>query len=118
MSLDELEKAAQTSKNPVELQKDVVRQHWKTYTICDALWHVCDAWREVTEPCILGVMEKLCSHFAVNFGDFDLSKGLSKECLELARKVGLDEVEEDNLKSLLKSISEELTTEDLKDLEK
>ena len=43
VSLDELEKAAQAAKNPVELQKDVMRQHWKSYTIRDTLWYVCDA---------------------------------------------------------------------------
>ena len=36
----------------------------------------------------------------------------------MARKVGLDEVEEDDLESLLESIGEELTMEDIEDLEK
>ena len=42
---------------------------------------------------------------------FDLTDMLSKDhlkCLELARKVGLDEVEEDYIDSLLESIGEEL----------
>ena len=118
MSLDELEKAAQAPENPVELQKDVVRRHWKSYIIRDALWHVRDARREVTEFCIWWSWKKLCLHFTVNSGGFDLSEGLSKQRLELARKVGLDEVKEDNLESLLESIGEELTTEELEDLEK
>ena len=45
-----------------------------------------------------------------------MSKGLSRErlkCLELARKVGLNEVD-----SLLEPIGDELLTEDLEDLEK
>ena len=29
VSLDELEKAAQARENPVELQKDMVQQHWR-----------------------------------------------------------------------------------------
>ena len=113
VSLDELEKASQAPKNPVELQKYVVRRHWKSYTIYDALWHVCDAWREVMESCIRGPWKTLCLHLAVDFGGFELSEGLLKECLkclELARKVSLDEVEEDDLESLLESISEELTS--------
>ena len=48
VSLDELEKAAQAPRNPVELQKDVVWRHWKSYTIRDAFWDVHDAWKEVT----------------------------------------------------------------------
>ena len=48
VSLDELEKAAQTPKKTnVELEKDVVRRHWKSYTIRDAFWNVRDAWKEV-----------------------------------------------------------------------
>ena len=45
-------------------------------------------------------------------------EGLSRERLKLARKVGLDEVEEGDVDSLLESISEELSTEELEDLEK
>ena len=91
VSLDKLEKAAQAPENPVELQKGMVGQHWKSYTIRDALWHVNDAWREMMQSCIRGLWEKLCPHLAVDFGGFDLSERLSKECLkclELARKVG------------------------------
>ena len=40
------------------------------------------------------------------------------ECLELARKVGLDEIEEEDIDSLLETIGEELSTEDLDELEK
>ena len=95
--------------------------HWKSYTIHGAFWHVRDAWREVTQSCILGAWKKLCLHLTVDFWGFNLFEVLSKECLkclELARKVGLSKIEEDNLESLLESISEELTTEDLKHLEK
>ena len=112
VSLDELEKAAQALENPVGLQKDVVRQHWKSYTICDALWHVRDAWKEVTASCIRDAWKKLCPHLAVDFGGFDLNETLSRErlkCLELVRRVSLDEVEEDDMDSLLESIGEELS---------
>ena len=50
MSLDELEKATQALENPVELQKDLVRQHWKSHTIRDTLRHVRDAWKEGRSP--------------------------------------------------------------------
>ena len=43
VSLDELEKATQATENLLELQKDVVQRHWKSYTIRDALWHIRDA---------------------------------------------------------------------------
>ena len=116
VSLDQLEKAVQAPKNPVELQKDVVQLHCKSYTIRDALWHIHDAWKEVTASCIRGVWKKLCPHLAV---DFDLYETLSKEhlkCLELARRVGLDEVKEDNVDLLLELIGEELSVEELEEL--
>ena len=76
----------------MELQKDVVRWHWKSYTISDALWLVRAAWKEVTTSCIRRAWKKLCSDLAVDFGGFDLSERLSEErlkCFELARKVSL-----------------------------
>ena len=113
MSLDELEKATQApEKTNVELQKDVVWRHWKSYTICDSLWHVCDSWKEVMASCISGAWKKLCPVLAVDFRGFDLSERLSEECLELVRKVGLDEVGEDDVDSLLES------TEELDELKK
>ena len=122
VSLDELERAAQAPEKPeVELQKDVVRRHWWSYTICDALWHVRNAWKEVTKSRIHGAWKKICPELAVNFGGFDLSERLSWErlkCLELARRVGLDEIQEEDIDSLLKMISQELSTEDLDELEK
>ena len=47
--------------------------------------------------------KKLCPDLAVYFGGFDLSERLSKErlkCLELEKKVGLDEVEEEDVDSV------------------
>ena len=103
----------------MELQKDVVRRHWKEYTIRDALWHVRDTWREVTPNYIRGAWKKLCPDLAIDFGGFDISEGLSRErlkCLEVAKTVGL-KMEEDDVESLLESIGEELTMEDLDNLE-
>ena len=119
MSLEELEKAAEAPEDPVELQKDVVRRHWEVYTIHDTLWHVHDAWKEVTASCIWGMWKKLCPDFAIDFGGFDVSEGLSRErlkCVEVAKTVGL-ELDADDVESPLKSIGKELTTEDLEDLE-
>ena len=92
----------------------MVRRHWKEYTTRDALWHVRDAWREVTASCIRGAWKKLCLDLAIDFEGFDISEGL--KCLKVAKTVGL-EMEEDDVESLLESIGEELTTEDLEDLE-
>ena len=52
--------------------------------------------------------KKLCLEF-IDFRGFDLSKRLSEErlkCLELARKVDLDKLEEEDFDSLLETIGE------------
>ena len=119
MSLNELEKAAQApTESEVELQKSMVWHHWWEFTIHDAVWHVRDARKEVMQSCICGTWTKLCPQFAVDFKGFDLTEMLLEECLELANKVGLDELEEEDIDSLLQTICEELSTEDLDELEK
>ena len=63
---------------------------------------------ELEESCIRGEWKKLCPHLTVDFGGFDLTELLSKErikCFELLRKVGLDEVEEDDVDSLLEAMN-------------
>ena len=75
--------------------------------------------RRSRRPASGGAWKKLCPDLAINFGSFDISEGLSRErlkCLEVAKTVGL-EMEEYNVESLLELIGEELTTEDLEDLE-
>ena len=54
------------------------------------------------ESCISGAWKKLCPELAIDLGGFDLSERLSEECLKclkLARKVGLDKLEEDDVDS-------------------
>ena len=68
-------------------------------------------------------MEEVLSgvHRRLRGGGFDLSKRLLEErlkCLELARKVDLDEIKEEDVDSLLETIGEELSKEDLDELEK
>ena len=75
----------------------------------------------MTQSCIRGAWKKLCPQFAADFKGFDLIEKLSEEhlkCLELAKKVGLDELGEDNVYSLLETTGEELSTEDLDEREK
>ena len=72
----------------------------------------------MTESCSHGAWKNLCPEFAVDFRDFDLSEKLSKERLKLVRKVDLDELEEEDIDSLLETIGEELSTEKLDELEK
>ena len=73
------------------------------------------------ESCISGAWKKLCPELAINLEGFELSGRLSEECLKclkLARKVSLDKLEEDDVDSLLETIGEELSTEELDELEK
>ena len=121
MSLSDLEKAAVAPEKGLdEVKKDVVRKHWREYTIRDTIWHVRDAWAEVTVNCIRGAWQKLCPDYAVDFQGFSLDSRLSEErlkCLSLAKQVGLDEVEEEDVNELLEAINEELTAEELQEVE-
>ena len=97
-----------------------MRRHWLEFTIHDTIWQVRDAWKEVTESCICGAWKKLCPHYAIDFNGFNLTERLSEEhlkCLELAKKVGLDELGEEDVDSLLET-GEELSTDDFDELEK
>ena len=122
VSLGELKKAAQApAESEVELQKTVVWASLAEFTIHDAIWHAQDAWKEVMQSCICGDWKKLCPQFAVDFKGFDLTEKFLEECLkclELVRKVGLDELEEEDVDPLLQMIGEELSTKDLDKLEK
>ena len=101
--LSELEKATQApAEREVEFLKNVVRCHWWEFTIRNAIWHDRDAWKEVTQSCIHGGWKKLCLQYVVDFRGFDLAEKLSEErlkCLELVKKVGLDELEEEDVNS-------------------
>ena len=73
------------------------------------------------ESCIRGAWKKLCPQYTVDFKAFNLTKRLLEKCLkylELVKKVGLDDLKEENVDSLLETIGEELLTEDLDELEK
>ena len=72
----------------------------------------------MTESCICGVWKELCPELAIDFEGFDLPARLLEERLELVRKVSLDELEEEYVNSLLDAIGEELSTEELDELEK
>ena len=75
MSLSKHEKAAQA---PMEVKWNS-RKMWWEFTIRDAIWHVQDTWKEVTQSCVCGVWKKLYLQFAVNFKGFDLTEKLSEE---------------------------------------
>ena len=68
-----------------------------------------------------GAWKKLCLDLVVNFRGFDLTERLLVECLkclELARKVGLNEIKEKGVDILLESIGKELSTVEFDELEK
>ena len=121
VSLDELEKAPQApGKTKVELQKAVVWHHWRMYTICDTICHVCNTWKEVTESCIRGCGKNSVRSLPSTSGASTCLRGFLAclKCLKLAWKVVLDELEEEDVDSLMEMIGEELSTEELDELEK
>ena len=115
VSLDELERAMQApEKTEVELQKDVVRRHWWAYTIHDTIWHVRDAWKEVTSPASVGCRKNsvrnspLTSRASTCPRGFRRSTSSASSWRERSASTSLRQ----------KTIGEELSTEEFDELEK
>ncbi|CAM2096760.1 unnamed protein product [Caretta caretta] len=94
--------------------KPTIQQFW-----CDNnINNTGEPWAEVTQECMNGVWGKLWPECVNDLKGFkDIVPAMKKDILGLAKKVGFDEVEEADITQLLQSHREELTNEDLMQLE-
>ena len=95
-------------------------QFWKDYNIYRAIKNIDVAWREVMDLTMNGVWKNLCPQFVHNFRGFEKVDQESKEVVSnlvtLGEKLELD-LQEDDFMELLAVQHEELTNEDLMELE-
>lgn len=101
--------------------KTTVKDFWKSFNIRDSIMLVGEAWDAVSHSCMNGVWKKLCPYLECDFKGFSVESDLSEtreEIVSLAKKVGLAEVELGDVQELLDSHKEELSPQDLLDLEK
>ncbi|XP_066547533.1 tigger transposable element-derived protein 1-like [Amia ocellicauda] len=102
-------------------QKISVKDVWRSFNIKMAIDLIGEAWDEVPQQCLNGVWQNIWPAVVNDFRDFAADEVLTNarhEIVELARTAGFDEVNEENVAELLESHREELSNEDLLELDK
>ncbi|XP_069611020.1 tigger transposable element-derived protein 1-like [Ranitomeya imitator] len=102
-----------------ERNKDLtLKEFWKTYNIIDAVNNIADSWDEVKQTSMNGVWKKLCPRFVNDVTEVQESvTNVIRNVVDMSKTMNL-EVEEDDVTELLASHGEELSAEDLIQLEK
>ena len=102
-----------------ERQQDLtLKDFWRSYNIRDAVKNIADSWDEVKVTNMNGVWKKLCPQFVNDFHGFEETvEEVTNNVVALSRQLDL-EVEADDVTELLASHGEELSAEDLIELEK
>nr|XP_032621542.1 tigger transposable element-derived protein 1-like [Chelonoidis abingdonii] len=95
--------------------KPAIQQFWRDYNILKCINNIGESWAEVTQVYVNVVWGKLWPECVNVFKD--VVPAVKKDILGLAKKAGFDEVEEADVTQLLQSHREELTNEDLMQLE-
>ncbi|XP_050704178.1 tigger transposable element-derived protein 1-like [Eriocheir sinensis] len=101
---------------------DGPQAYWKTFDIKKAVEMIGEAWQEITPVTMNAVWRKLWPQAVHNFTGFAVpdTAALSKEIAALANEAALGdgkEVTEEDVQQLLNSHDQELTTQDLLELE-
>ncbi|XP_066468627.1 tigger transposable element-derived protein 1-like isoform X3 [Tiliqua scincoides] len=95
-------------------------QFWKDYNIYDCLKNLAWAWSDVTKECMNGIWKKTLKRFVRDFQGFvkdeEVAK-INKAVVEMADTFNLG-VDEDDIEELLEVVPEELTNEELLELER
>lgn len=94
-----------------------VQQYWKDFNIKKCLDNIRDAWDEVSPSTMNGVWRKIWPECVYGFKGFPQQDTLTKDIVKLAQQAGFEEVDENDVTELLESHNEELTNEDLLELE-
>lgn len=98
-----------------------VRDYWRNFNIKDALNFLKMTWDDVPSKCLNSVWKQLCPQFVFRFKGFSIEDDITaakQKTVVLAKKLGFDELEEDEIDELLQSHRVELSNEDLLELER
>ncbi|XP_064108053.1 tigger transposable element-derived protein 1-like [Macrobrachium nipponense] len=96
-----------------------LKQFWKGYNIADAVRNIANAWDKVKTTTLNGTWKKQCPQFLHSFKGFDQAEdveAVTRKIVGLSMRLKLDLEAEDVIK-LLASHGEELSSEDLIELE-
>nr|XP_008528907.1 PREDICTED: tigger transposable element-derived protein 1-like [Equus przewalskii] len=93
-------------------------QFWEDYIICDCVKNLAWAWGDVTKECVNGIWKNTLKRFVRVFKGFVKDKEVAKikKAVEMAKNFNLS-VDEDDIEELLELVPEELTKEELLELE-
>ncbi|XP_066956269.1 tigger transposable element-derived protein 1-like [Macrobrachium rosenbergii] len=103
----------------VEGNKELtLKEFWKGY-IADAVKNIACAWEEIKLTTLNGAWKKLCPHFVNSFEGFEQAdvETVTRKIVGLSKRLKLD-LEAEDVTELLASHGEELSSEDLIELEK
>jgi hypothetical protein len=108
-----------TFKGIVEaVQSDItVRDYWKSYNILNAITNIDSTWDKVSQFCMNGVWRKLWPEVVViDFVRIEPVSEVAKDVSHMAKDVGIDNVDPDDVDQLLESHGEPLLREELEEL--
>jgi hypothetical protein len=97
-----------------------VKKFWRNFNIKKAIDNTGDAWAEVTQSCMNGVWRKIWPDVVTDFHGFEPEEEISnsrRAVVDMVRSLGF-EVDEANVNELLQFRTEELSNENLLELEK
>ncbi|XP_064092997.1 tigger transposable element-derived protein 1-like isoform X2 [Macrobrachium nipponense] len=104
----------------IQGNKLTLKEFLKSYSILDAIKNIASAWEEIKQTNLNGAWMKLCPQFlndSVGLEKVEDLETVTKRIVWYSKKLGLA-VEAKDIRELLASHGEELTSEDLIELEK
>ncbi|KYO47120.1 BEN domain-containing protein 6 isoform A [Alligator mississippiensis] len=102
-------------------EKANVKEFWKAFNNKMAIDIIGDIWNDVTQQCLNGVWKNIWSAVMNDFQGFAADEFISDarhDIVEMAKSVGFEQVNEENVAELLDSHREELSNEDLLGLDR
>ncbi|XP_051790420.1 tigger transposable element-derived protein 1 isoform X1 [Erpetoichthys calabaricus] len=96
-----------------------VREFWQSYSLYHGILNIAKAWQELSPNCCVAVWKRMCPQFMRGFKGFEKDEtyeGVADKIVKLAEELDL-EVDKNDVEELIESHGEELTDEDLLELE-
>ncbi|XP_066958981.1 tigger transposable element-derived protein 1-like [Macrobrachium rosenbergii] len=116
-----LRRTIRSALRAVEGNKELtLKEFWKGYNIADTVTNIARAWDEIKVTTLNGAWKKLCPQFVNSFEGFeqvDDVETVTRKIAGLSKRLKLD-FEAEDVTELLASHGEELSLEDLTELEK
>ncbi|XP_042215701.1 tigger transposable element-derived protein 1-like isoform X3 [Homarus americanus] len=102
-----------------EDDEKTLKEFWKEYNMYHCIKNIAWAWDDVTKHCMNGVWKKVLKRYVNHFRGFETVTELEKimtNLVKMANKLNLG-VDDDDIEELLEVVPEELTNEELLELQ-